>query len=103
VLSTDGTKLTEYTLDANTGKVAKASNEPLEKLTTRVKPADLQQVQTSLSSAIHSAEQHTGGKVIDAETEGSGSHIRYELKVAMADGKTDKIKIDGSTGKVASK
>jgi len=103
VLSSDGKKLTEYTLDGNTGKVEKASNEPIEKLTTRAKPEDLQQVQTSLSSAIRSAEQQTGGKVIDAETEGSGSSIRYDLNVAMADGKTEKIKIDGSTGKVASK
>jgi uncharacterized membrane protein YkoI len=103
VLSMDGKKLTKYKLDGNTGKVEKASNEPIEKLTTRLKPSDLQQVQTSLSSAIRSAEQQTGGKVIDAETEGSGASIRYDLKVAMADGKTDKVKIDGSTGKVASK
>jgi uncharacterized membrane protein YkoI len=103
VLSSDGKKLTEYKLDANTGKIEKASNEPLEKLVERVKPEDLQKVQTSLSAAIHSAEQQTGGKVVDAETEGSGNDIRYELEIAMADGTTSKLKVDASTGKVASK
>lgn len=103
VLSTDGKKLTKYILDGDTGKVAKASNEPIEKLAMRAKPEDLQTVQTSLSTAIRSAEQQTGGKVIEASTEGSGTSIRYDLKVAMADGKTNSIKIDGSTGKVASK
>ena len=101
VLSSDGKKLTEYKLDANTGKVLKASSEPLEKLVTRVKPADIHNAQTTLSSAIHAAEQESGGKVIDAETEGNANTLHYELKVAMANGKTEKMKIDGATGKVA--
>jgi len=103
VLSSDGKKLTEYTLDANTGKIEKASNEPLEKFVERVKPADLEGAQTSLTEAIHSAESQTGGKVIDAETEGSGNKVHYELKVAMADGKTNEIKVDGATGQIASR
>ncbi len=102
VLSSDGKKLTEYKLDANTGKIQGTSNESVEKVFTRVKPQDLQNAQTSLAGAIRTAEQKTGGKVIDASTEGSGAKLRYDLKVAQADGKTEKVKIDGTTGKVAS-
>ncbi len=103
VLSSDGKKLTEYTINANTGKVEKTDNEPLEKLVTRVKPDDLQSTQTTLTAAIREAEQQTGGKVIDAETGASDGALHYELKVAMADGNTDKVKVDGSTGKIATK
>jgi uncharacterized membrane protein YkoI len=102
VLSSDGKKLTEYKLDADTGKILGTKNESIEKVFTRVKPHDLQTAQTSLAGAIRAAEQKTGGKVIDAETEGSGAKLQYDLKVAMADGKTEKVKIDGTTGKVAS-
>jgi uncharacterized membrane protein YkoI len=103
VLSGDGKKLTEYKLDANTGKVVKASSEPLEKMLTRVKPDDIQNAQTSLTSAIQTAEKGSGGKVINAETEGNANTLHYELKLAMADGKTEKMKIDGATGQVSAK
>jgi uncharacterized membrane protein YkoI len=103
VLSSDGKKLTEYKLDANTGNVDNERNEPLEKFVNRVKPQDLQNAQTSLSAAIRTAERQSGGKVIDAETEGSGNTLRYELEVAKSDGKTEEIEIDGATGKVAMK
>jgi uncharacterized membrane protein YkoI len=103
VLSNDGKKLTEYKLDANTGKIAAAKNEPFEKVFTRLKPQDVESAQTSLASAVASAERQTGGKVIDAETERSGSQVRYDMKIAKADGSTEKVKIDGATGKVASK
>ena len=102
VLSSDGKQLTEYKLDANTGKIQGTSKEKLEKVFSRLKPQDLQSAQTSLAGAIRAAEQKTGGKVIDAETEGSGAKLRYDLKVAQADGKTEQVKIDGTTGKVAS-
>jgi uncharacterized membrane protein YkoI len=103
VLSSDGKKLTEYTINASTGKVEKTSNEPVQKLMTRVKPDDLQSTETTLTAAIREAEQQTGGKVIDAETGASGGALHYELKVAMADGKTDKVKVDGATGKIATR
>ena len=103
VLSSDGQKLTEYKLDANTGNVDHESNEPLESLVNRIKPQDIQKAQTSLSTAIRTAERQSGGKVIDAETEGSGNTLRYELEVAKSDGKSEEIKIDAATGKVAMK
>jgi uncharacterized membrane protein YkoI len=103
VLSTDGKKLTEYTINASTGKVERTESEPVEKLLTRVQPNDLQTTQTTLISAIREAEQHTNGKVIDAETETDDGALHYELKVAMADGKTSKVKVDGATGKIATR
>ena len=103
VLSSDGKKLTEYTINASTGKVEKTSNEAVEKLMTRVTPDDLQAAETTLTAAIREAEQQTGGKVIDAETGARGGALHYELKVAMADGKTDKVKVDGATGKIATR
>lgn len=103
VLSSDGKKLTEYTINANTGKVEKTNNEAVEKLFTRVKPDDLQSTQTTLTAAIREAEQQTGGKVIDAETGASNGALHYEMKVAMANGKTDKVKVDGATGKIATR
>jgi uncharacterized membrane protein YkoI len=103
VLSSDGKKLTEYQVNANSGKIEKTENEPLEKLVTRVKPDDLQSTATTLTAAIREAEQQTGGKVIDAETGASDGALHYELKVATADGKTDKVKVDGATGKMRTK
>ena len=103
VLSSDGKKLTEYKVNANTGKIEKTENEPLEKLVTRVKPADLQSTATTLTAAIREAEQQTGGKVVDAETAACDGALHYELKVASADGKTDKVKVDGATGKMKTK
>jgi uncharacterized membrane protein YkoI len=102
VLSSDGKKLTEYKLNADTGKVEATRNEPIEKMVKRAKPEDLQNVKTSLTEAIRAAEQETSGKVIGAQTEGSGANIRYDLKVAKPDGKTEKVKISGATGKVDS-
>jgi len=102
VLSNDGKKLTEYKLDVNTGHTRAAKNESIEKIFTRAKPQDIASAPTSLIDAIAAAEQHTGGKVIDAETESSGSQMRYDLKVAKPDGSTEKVKIEAATGKVVS-
>lgn len=102
VLSRDGKKLTEYKLDARTGQLREADNEPFQKVFTRLKPQELANAQTSLATAIGSAERQTGGKVIEAETEKDGKQVRYDLKLAQADGSTHEMKIDGSTGKVAS-
>jgi uncharacterized membrane protein YkoI len=79
-----------------------ADNEAIEKVFTRIKPRDIESAQTSLTTAIESAERQTGGKVIDAETEKHGDQVRYDLKVASADGSSQEVKIDGATGKVAS-
>jgi uncharacterized membrane protein YkoI len=102
VLSNDGTKLTEYRVSPNTGKVTEASNEPFEKMFTRLKPEALANAPTSLKSAIKSAESQSGGKAVDADADRDGDQVRYTVKVAMSDGTTQKIKVNGADGKVAS-
>ena len=102
VLSTDGKNLTEYRISSSSGKVKKASEEPFEKMFTRIKPSDLQNAPTSLKTAIKTAEAQSGGKVVDADTDRAGDTVRYTVKVAKADGTTEKIKVNGADGKVAS-
>jgi uncharacterized membrane protein YkoI len=96
VLSNDGTKLMKYRLNAATGKLESAGNEAFEKVFTRLKAQDISSAPTSLVSAIHMAEQHAGGKALDADVEHTGDTVRYEVKVAKTDGTTEKLKIDGS-------
>jgi uncharacterized membrane protein YkoI len=102
VLSNDGKKLTKYELDANTGQVKEADNEPFEKVFTRIKPQSIQNAPTSLTRAIATAEQRAGGKATEAEVDRDGDQVKYTVKVARADGKTEKVKINGADGKVAS-
>jgi len=102
VLSSDGSKLTKYRVSPNTGKITEASNEPFEKVFTRIKPHDLQNAPTSLKSAIKAAEAQSGGKAVDADANRDGDQVRYTVKVAKADGTTEKIRVNGADGKVAS-
>ena len=102
VLSMDGKKLLDFNINPEDGRVLKATRERAGKLFTRVKLADLQNVQTPLKGAIKAAEAQTGGKVMTAETDRQGDTVRYTVKVAMADGTTQTIKVNGADGKVAS-
>jgi uncharacterized membrane protein YkoI len=101
VLSSDGKKLTEYHLDANTGKVTQANNEAFEKVFTRLKPQAIQAAPVTLARAISMAEQRASGKATEAEIERAGDQVHYEVTVAQADGKTQEIKVSGSDGKIA--
>jgi uncharacterized membrane protein YkoI len=102
VLSSDGTKLVKYRLSPNTGKVTQADNEPFEKVFTRIKPNSIQNAPTSLKSAITTAEAQSGGKAVDASVDRDGDQVKYTVKVVKADGTTEKIKVNGADGKVAS-
>jgi uncharacterized membrane protein YkoI len=102
VLSNDGKQLTEYYLDPNTGTVTKAENEPFEKMFTRLKPKSIQNAPTSLTRAVTTAETRAGGKATEAEVDRDGDQVMYTVKVAKADGSTEKVKVNGSDGKVAS-
>jgi uncharacterized membrane protein YkoI len=102
VLSSDGSKLVKYRVSPNSGKVTEASNEAFEKVFTRLKPDALENAPTSLKSAIKTAEAQTGGKAVDADADRHGDTVRYTVKVAKADGTTEKVKINGADGKVAS-
>jgi uncharacterized membrane protein YkoI len=101
VLSMDGKKLLDFNINSENGRVLKATRERAGKLFTRIKPADLQNAQTPLKGAIKTAEAQTGGKAVLADTDRHADTVRYTVKVAMADGKTDTIKVNGADGKVA--
>lgn len=95
-------KLTEYTLDANSGQVTGTEEKTLGKYLTGMKPEDLRNTRTSLVEAIAIAEQQTGGKAIEAETERRrGDNIQHEVKVTKPDGSTDKVAVNAATGQVA--
>jgi uncharacterized membrane protein YkoI len=93
-------KLVAYTLDADTGKVLETSNEAIEKLFTRLQPDDVRGARTTLAQAIGIAEQHTNGKVIDAEVDREGDSVRYDLTVAKSDGSERELEIDGASGRI---
>jgi uncharacterized membrane protein YkoI len=102
VLSMDGKKLLDFNINAENGRVLKATRKGVEKVFTRIKPADLQSAQTPLKGAIKTAEAQTGGKAVMADIDRHGDSVRYTVKVAMADGTTETIKVNGADGKVAS-
>jgi len=102
VLSMDGKKLLDFNINPDNGRVLKATREHVAKVFTRIKPADLQNAQTPLKGAIKAAEAQTGGKAVMADTDRHGDTVRYTVKVAMADGSTQTIKVNGADGKVAS-
>ena len=101
VLSMDGKKLLNFDVNPQDGRVLKATRERVGKVFTRIKPADLQAVQTPLKGAIKSAEAHTGGKAVKADTDRDGDTVRYTVKVAMADGTTKTIRVNGADGQLA--
>jgi uncharacterized membrane protein YkoI len=102
VLSNDGQKLSKYAISPSTGKVKDVSDEKFEKLFTRIKPEAIQHAPTSLTRAISTAESRSGGKATEAEIERDGDQVKYEVHVVKADGSSEKLKINGADGKVAS-
>lgn len=101
VLSMDGKKLLDFNINPDNGRVLKATREHVGKLFTRIKLADLQNAATPLKGAIKTAEAQTGGKAVMADTDRHGDTVRYTVKVAMTDGTTATIKVDGADGRVA--
>ncbi|GJE26305.1 PepSY domain-containing protein [Methylobacterium organophilum] len=98
VVYPDG-KLVEYGIDADTGKLYKTENQPIERYFTRLKPADFQKASTSLKDALAIAEKQAGGgKAYEAEVKRDGSAVRYDISVALAD-TTREIKV-GPDGKI---
>lgn len=87
VLSQDGGKLTEYTIDANSGQVKGSEDQPIEKYFTRLSPENFGQAATSLAQAIGRAEAEAKtGKAISAEVERDGDKVSYEVTVSTAEG-----------------
>ena len=102
VLSMDGKKLLDFNINPDDGRVLKATREHVAKVFTRIKPADLQNAQTPLKGAIKSAEAQSGGKAVTAQTDRTADSVRYTVKVVLAGGATETIKVNGADGKVAS-
>jgi uncharacterized membrane protein YkoI len=102
VLSDNG-KVAQYRIDGNTGKVIQSTTEPAPAKVHGLDPSALRNVQTSLPDAIATAEQSSGGKAIGAAVNQGGGQVLYAIKVARADGGTEKVTVNGSNGKVASK
>ncbi len=102
VLRNDGQKLTRYDLNPNTGEVKEASNEEFEKVFTRIKPASIANAPTSLTRAITTAQAQAGAKAMSASVDRDGDQVQYTIIVPKLDGTTEKIKVNGADGKVAS-
>jgi uncharacterized membrane protein YkoI len=101
VLSMDGRKLLDFNINPENGRVLKATRERVGKVFTRIKPADLQSAQIPLKGAIKTAEAQTGGKAVRADIDRQGDTVRYTVKIAMADGTSQTIKVNGADGKLA--
>jgi uncharacterized membrane protein YkoI len=102
VLSSDGQKLTKYELSPDSGKVKDANDDKIDKLFTHLQPSAVQNAPTSLSRAIKTAEARAGGKAVDATIDRDGDQVQYTVKVVKLDGDSEKVKVNGSDGKVAS-
>lgn len=102
VLRSDGEKLTRYDLNPDSGKIKEVSDEKFEKLFTRIKPTSIRNAPTSLTRAISTAEQRTGGRAESADVDRDGDQVQYTVKVVKLDGSSEKVKVNGADGKVAS-
>ena len=102
VLRIDGRRLTRYRLDAGSGRIIEASNEPIRRALTRVTPQQIADAGTSLTSAIDMAEQRTGGRALEAAVEHRHGEVSYEVRVTRLDGATERVQIEAATGHLAS-
>lgn len=94
-------RLTNYKIDAATGAVLSADNEPIEKFFTRLKPEEVSAAQATLAQAIGVAEKSVGGRATEAEVEREADRVQYDVTVAKADGSTHSVKVDGASGQIA--
>jgi uncharacterized membrane protein YkoI len=95
-------KITEVLVDPASGKVVRTDDEGLIARIfdseDRDELAKLTTSSTTLAAAIATAEQHTGGKAIEARVDDDDTML---FKVEVAKGNTvHKVMVDGATGKV---
>jgi uncharacterized membrane protein YkoI len=102
VLSNDDRRLMAYRIDTGTGHIVSAGQERVEKVFTHLVPEQIASAQTSLAHAIASAQQQAGGHVTYAAVEAHGDQLMYDVKLAKDDGSMSRIKVDSSTGHLAS-
>lgn len=97
IMTIGGGKVVEFQVDPQTGDVVET--EVVEEDADEY--AGVAQLETSLSSAIASAEQATGGKAIEAGFDDEDGKTLYEVELAAADGTIHKVNIDAASGEVA--
>jgi len=100
VLGNGGVK--EYKIDASTGAVVKVEDEHIRgkliNFVTGMNLKDLNSAKTTLVQAVTAAEKNMNGKAVKVEVEHERGAVQYDIFVRTAD-KTNKVKIEASTGK----
>ena len=94
VVADGGNKLTEYYVDSNSGQVTGQEEQTYEKYFTMLKPENFEKAQVQLKAAVTAAEAFAKGKAVDAEVERDSDAVKYEITVAMADGKSKDVNVD---------
>ena len=94
-----GGKIVEFQIDPQTGNVVKTEDEQA-RGDDAEEYAGAGQLTTTLTAAIASAEQATGGKAIEAGLDDDNGNALYEVEVAAADGTIHKAHVDAASGQV---
>lgn len=96
-------KISEVFVDLTSGQVTRTDDEGLIARTfdreDRDELAKLAASPTTLAAAITAAEQHTGGKAIEARFDDENGALLFKIEIAK-DNTTQRVKIDSATGKV---
>ena len=96
-------KLTEVLIDPASGQILKTRSEGLiGRLLEREDKADMARINsapTTLATAVTAAEQHVGGKAIEASFDGEDGHAVYKVEVAK-DNAVKKVRVNAQTGAV---
>jgi uncharacterized membrane protein YkoI len=100
VLSADGKTVREFKIDAGSGKVIEAENEPFESLFARLKSDSVLEAPMDLATAAVTAQKLAGGTALEAELDTERDTVVYNVKVAKGN-TIEEIKLNAA-GKLAS-
>ncbi len=92
----------EGLIDANNGQVIGQGTTVSESRLDREDKAELaglNNAKTTLAEAVKTAEQHAGGKAIDAGIEERGGRVAYEIQVVKSGG-IHQVSVDPATGRI---
>jgi uncharacterized membrane protein YkoI len=96
-------KISEVFVDPDSGKVVRSDDKGLFARffddEDREEFAKVAAAPTTLAAAIATAEQHTGGKAIEARVDDDDDTVVFKIEVAK-DNVVHKVMVDGATGKV---
>jgi uncharacterized membrane protein YkoI len=94
-----GGKIVEFQIDPQSGNVVKTEDEQVQGEDAD-EYAGAGELTTTLTVAIASAEQATGGKAIEAGLDDENGEALYEVELAAADGTIHKAHVDAASGKI---